>query len=359
MSKKRVAVIFGGKSSEHEVSRVSASYVISMIPRDRYEVVTIGITKEGKWLLYSGDTAAIADGSWEQDPHNVLAFIAPAPSVSGMAVVRPEGTELVKLDILFPVLHGKNGEDGTIQGLFEMSGIPYVGCGVLASAACMDKAVTNILLDSFGIEQANYVWLYTHDYRKDPKKAVEQIEAVLPSYPVFVKPANAGSSVGISKAHNRDELMQAIETAAKEDSKIVVEENIVGDEVECAVLGNEEPFASVPGQIKPAAEFYDYDAKYNNAASELYIPAHISDELKEKVRQIAVRAYRAIGCSGLSRVDFFVTKDGRVLLNEINTLPGFTSISMYPKLMAASGIEGETLIEKLLQYAVERKEKDV
>ena len=359
MQKKRIAVIFGGKSSEHEVSRVSASYVISKIPQDRYEVFTIGITKEGKWLLYSGSTSAIADGSWEKDNNNVRAFIAPAPSVSGMVVLRPEGTEIVKLDVIFPVLHGKNGEDGTIQGLFEMSGIPYVGCGVLASAACMDKAVTNILLEKFGIPQAAYTWFYAYEYQKDPETVIGRVEKALPQYPVFVKPANAGSSVGVSKAHNKEELIKAIEVAVKEDSKIVVEECIVGYEVECAVLGNHEPFASVPGQIAPAAEFYDYDAKYNNAASELFIPAKISEELMEKVRQTAIKAYRLIGCSGLSRVDFFVTEDGRVLLNEINTLPGFTSISMYPKLMAACGIEGENLIEKLIQAAFERIEKDV
>lgn len=359
MQKKRIAVIFGGKSSEHEVSRVSASYVISKISQDRYEVFTIGITKEGKWLLYSGSTSAIADGSWEKDNNNVRAFIAPAPSVSGLVVLRPEGAEIVKLDVIFPVLHGKNGEDGTIQGLFEMSGIPYVGCGVLASAACMDKAVTNILLEKFGIPQAAYTWFYAYEYQKDPETVIGWVEKALPQYPVFVKPANAGSSVGVSKAHNKEELIKAIEVAVKEDSKIVVEECIVGYEVECAVLGNHEPFASVPGQIAPAAEFYDYDAKYNNAASELFIPAKISKELMEKVRQTAIKAYRLIGCSGLSRVDFFVTEDGRVLLNEINTLPGFTSISMYPKLMAACGIEGENLIEKLIQAAFERIEKDV
>ena len=359
MQKKRIAVIFGGKSSEHEVSRVSASYVISKIPQDRYEVFTIGSTKEGKWLLYSGSTSAIADGSWEKDNNNVRAFIAPAPSVSGLVVLRPEGAEIVKLDVIFPVLHGKNGEDGTIQGLFEMSGIPYVGCGVLASAACMDKAVTNILLEKFGIPQAAYTWFYAYEYQKDPETVIGRVEKALPQYPVFVKPANAGSSVGVSKAHNKEELIKAIEVAVKEDSKIVVEECIVGYEVECAVLGNHEPFASVPGQIAPAAEFYDYDAKYNNAASELFIPAKISKELMEKVRQTAIKAYRLIGCSGLSRVDFFVTEDGRVLLNEINTLPGFTSISMYPKLMAACGIEGENLIEKLIQAAFERIEKDV
>ncbi len=359
MQKKSIAVIFGGKSSEHEVSRVSASYVINTIPRDRYEVYTVGITKEGRWLLYSGEVSAIADGSWEKDENNRTAFIAPAPSVGGMVVIYPDKTEIVKLDVIFPVLHGKNGEDGTIQGLFEMSGIPYVGCGVLASAACMDKAVTNILLEKFGIEQADFTWFYSHEYAKSPEKIIEKVESELGSYPVFVKPANAGSSVGVSKAHDRNELIKAIETAAAEDSKIVVEESITGYEVECAVLGNEEPTASVPGQIAPASEFYDYDAKYNNAASKLYIPARISDELKEKVKQTAVKAYTLIGCSGLSRVDFFVTDDGRVLLNEINTLPGFTSISMYPKLMAESGYNGEALTEALIKSAFERVGKNV
>ena len=359
MQKKRIAVVFGGKSSEHEVSRVSASYVIRNIPTDKYEVYTIGIKKNGRWLLYSGPVEKIADGSWENDENNKRAFIAPAPTVGGLVVIDDNNSRIIELDVIFPVLHGKNGEDGTIQGLFELSGIPYVGCGVLASADCMDKAVTNILLEHFGIEQAAFTWFYTYEYNKDPQKYIDQIESELKGYPVFVKPANAGSSVGISKAHDRSELIKAIEIAAKEDSKIVVEENIIGHEVECAVMGNEEPIASVPGQIAPASEFYDYDAKYNNSQSALFIPAKISDELKEKVRETAVKAYRAIGCSGLSRVDFFVTDDGRVLLNEINTLPGFTSISMYPKLMASGGLEGSELIEKLINYAFERAGKNV
>ena len=359
MQKKRIAVIFGGKSSEHEVSRVSASYVISNIPTDKYEIVTIGITKDGRWLLYSGDTNKLSDGSWENDENNKLAFIAPAPRVGGLVIIDNGSYEIVKLDVIFPLLHGKNGEDGTIQGLFELSGIPYVGCGVLASANCMDKAVTNILLEHFGIDQAAFTWFYACDYKKSPEKYLDQVEEKLKSYPVFVKPANAGSSVGISKAKNRESLKKAIDIASREDSKIVVEECITGYEVECAVLGNNDPVASIPGQIAPAGEFYDYNAKYNNSQSELYIPAKISDELIYKVRATALKAYRALGCSGLSRVDFFVTDDGRVLLNEINTLPGFTSISMYPKLMAACDIEGSSLIEELIKYAFERAGKDV
>ena len=335
MQKKNIAVIFGGKSSEHEVSRVSAYYVISSIPKDKYNIYTIGIKKDGKWLLYSGDVSKIPDGSWENDENNLRAFIAPAPTVGGLVVLDGDTCKIINIDVIFPALHGKNGEDGTIQGLFELSGIPYVGCGVLSSAACMDKAVTNILLKHFGIEQAAFTWFYTHDYYKDPEKYITQTETELKKYPVFVKPANAGSSVGISKAANREELIKAIDIAAKEDSKIVIEENIKGYEVECAVMGNYEPFASIPGQIAPASEFYDYDAKYT------------------------IKAYRCIGCSGLSRVDFFVTDEGRILLNEINTLPGFTSISMYPKLMAACGKEGSQLIEELIKYAFERAGKDV
>lgn len=360
MQKKRIAVIFGGKSSEHEVSRVSASYVISQIPSDKYEIVTIGITKEGRWFLYDGDISAIADGSWEHNENNRTAFIAPAPSVSGIIIINKDGTtEKLRLDVVFPVLHGKNGEDGTLQGLLEMSGIPYVGCGVIASTECMDKISTNIMFEHAGIDQAKFTWFYTGEFKKNPDEYISRIENELGGYPVFVKPSNAGSSVGITKAHSRDELITAIEKASKEDSRILVEENIIGKEVECAVLGNEDPFVSVPGEIAPAAEFYDYDAKYNNAASQLFIPAQISDELKEIVRRVAVRAYRALDCTGLARVDFFVTDGGRVLLNEINTMPGFTSISMYPKLMAACDIKGSALIERLIELAYERAEKNV
>ena len=353
MDKKKIAVVFGGKSSEHEISRISATYVISQISKEKYDIFTIGITKQGKWLLYTGDTEAIKDGSWENDKNNKTAFIAPAPSVHGMVIMSEGKCETVRLDVIFPVLHGKNGEDGTIQGLFEMSGIPYVGCGVLASADCMDKVTANIIFAALGIDQAAFTWCYSHEYHRSPADCVNKVEKAL-AYPIFVKPANAGSSVGISKANNRAELMTAIETAAKEDSRILFEETIVGKEVECAVLGNERPFASTVGEIAPASEFYDYDAKYNNANSLLFIPARIDSEAIEKIRETAVKAYCAIGCKGLSRVDFFVTEDNRILLNEINTLPGFTSISMYPKLMEKSGIGGRELVEKLIELAFER-----
>ena len=353
MSKKKIAVIFGGKSSEHDISRISASYVISQISKEKYDIFTIGITKEGKWLLYSGDIESIKDGSWEMHPDNKSAFISPDSSIHGMIVMSDGKCETIRLDVIFPVMHGKNGEDGTIQGLFEMSGINYVGCGVLASADCMDKVTANIIFASLGIDQAKFTWCYASDFKKSPEKVISAIENAI-DYPIFVKPANAGSSVGISKAHDRNELQKAIETAAKEDSRILFEETIVGKEVECAVLGNDEPFASTVGEIAPASEFYDFDAKYNDANSLLFIPARIESELIEKIRETAVKAYRAIGCAGLSRVDFFVTADNRIMLNEINTLPGFTSISMYPKLMEKSGINGTQLVEKIIELAFER-----
>ena len=256
MEKKKIAVIFGGKSSEHEISRVSASYVISQISKEKYDIFTIGITKQGKWFLYSGDIKAIKDGSWESDKNNKSAFISPDSSVKGIVVMSDGKCEIIPLDVIFPVMHGKNGEDGTIQGLFEMSGIPYVGCGVLASADCMDKVTANIIFASLGIDQAKFTWCYAGDFKKSPEKCIEKVESTL-DYPIFVKPANAGSSVGISKANDRAELEKAVEIASKEDSRILFEETVIGKEVECAVLGNDEPFASTVGEIAPASEFYD------------------------------------------------------------------------------------------------------
>lgn len=354
MDKKRIAVIFGGASSEHEVSRLSSAYIINNIDKEKFDVVTIGITKDGRWLLTNASTDKIANGEWENEPSNKRAFISPAPTVGGLVVLDDAGSsEIIKLDVVFPVLHGKNGEDGTIQGLLELSKIPYVGCGVAASACCMDKVFTNIMLRDSGIDEADFVWFYTYEYKRSPEKCIEKVESAL-SYPIFVKPANAGSSVGVNKAKNRDELINAIEIAVKEDSKLLFEETIVGKEVECAVFGNEDIFASIPGEIAPAKEFYDYEAKYQSASSELYIPAKISDELIEKVRETAKKAYHLFGCAGLTRVDFFVTADGRVLLNELNTLPGFTSISMYPKLMANCGKEGKKLIADLIGLALNK-----
>lgn len=353
MNKKTVAVIFGGESSEYEVSLMSSAFIIKNIDREKYDVVQLGITKDGKWYLYKGEPEAIADGSWVQDSGNVSAFISPDRTVGGIVALEENGTEIIKIDMILPVLHGKNGEDGTIQGLFKMSGIPYVGCDTLSSAVCMDKAVTHSLLNTANINQAKYLWFYADRYEIDKEKIINKIEARL-NFPVFVKPANAGSSVGVSKVNSKEELDNAIVIATKEDSKIVIEEGIVGKEIECAVMGNRDAVASIVGEIGASAEFYDYDDKYKNGTSESFIPARISMEKIEEVKEIAVRAYKYLGCGGLSRVDFFIEENGNIILNEINTLPGFTSISMYPKLWSASGIEAVELIDKLISYGFER-----
>lgn len=352
-AKLSLAVIFGGVSSEHEVSRMSVTSILENLSNERYEVHMVGITKEGRWLLYTGPVEDILSGAWEQGPVTP-AFLSPDPSVHGLVALRDGKAETIHVDVIFPALHGKNGEDGTIQGLFQLSGIPYVGCDTESSAICMDKAVTHSLLSSADIEQAHYLWFYADRFDAAPDTIKNKIQARL-DFPVFVKPSNAGSSVGVSKVERFEDLDQAIRKAAREDKKVVVEEGITGQEVEVAVLGNRDCDASIVGEIGASAQFYDYDDKYINGTSQLYIPARIPEEVSEKIRQTAVRAYRLLGCSGLARVDFFVTAgDNRVILNEINTLPGFTSISMYPKLWMAMGLSYGELLDKLIELALQR-----
>lgn len=352
-AKLSLAVIFGGVSSEHEVSRMSVTSILENLSNERYEVHMVGITKEGRWLLYTGPVEDILSGAWEQGPVTP-AFLSPDPSVHGLVALRDGKAETIHVDVIFPALHGKNGEDGTIQGLFQLSGIPYVGCDTESSAICMDKAVTHSLLSSADIEQAHYLWFYADRFDAAPDTIKNKIQARL-DFPVFVKPASAGSSVGVSKVERFEDLDQAIRKAAREDKKVVVEEGITGQEVEVAVLGNRDCDASIVGEIGASAQFYDYDDKYINGTSQLYIPARIPEEASEKIRQTAVRAYRLLGCSGLARVDFFVTAgDNRVILNEINTLPGFTSISMYPKLWMAMGLSYGELLDKLIELALQR-----
>ena len=352
-AKLSLAVIFGGVSSEHEVSRMSVTSILENLSNERYEVHMVGITKEGRWLLYTGPVEDILSGAWEQGPVTP-AFLSPDPSVHGLVALRDGKAETIHVDVIFPALHGKNGEDGTIQGLFQLSGIPYVGCDTESSAICMDKAVTHSLLSSADIEQAHYLWFYADRFDAAPDTIKNKIQARL-DFPVFVKPSSAGSSVGVSKVERFEDLDQAIRKAAREDKKVVVEEGITGQEVEVAVLGNLDCDASIVGEIGASAQFYDYDDKYINGTSQLYIPARIPEEVSEKIRQTAVRAYRLLGCSGLARVDFFVTAgDNRVILNEINTLPGFTSISMYPKLWMAMGLSYGELLDKLIELALQR-----
>lgn len=352
MNKKTVAVIFGGYSSEHEVSRVSASTIISNIDTEKYYVLPIGITKEGKWLLYNGSVDKIRNGEWER--YGVPAIISPDKTSKSILKIVNEKVKNISVDVIFPVLHGLNGEDGTIQGLFELSGIPYVGCGVLSSSVSMDKAFTKIIAKNAKVKQAKYLVLYKDE--ADKQSVLKKIETSL-GFPCFVKPANAGSSVGISKAHNKEELKEALLLASMHDRKIIIEEAVVGREVECAVLGlGKKAVASSVGEVLAAAEFYDYDAKYNNSASKTVIPADLPEKITKEIQKTAVKIFAAVDGTGLSRVDFFVEKDtNNVVFNEINTLPGFTPISMYPMLFADSGIKINELIDRLIDLAFEAK----
>lgn len=345
---KSVCIICGGKSHEHEISLMSAQSVLSNIDRSKYSVHTLIIDENGSFF-HTQESGALANGEWKKLSALAPAIIPPDPKYKGILRACEGGFELISVDVFFPVLHGENGEDGVIQGVFKMSGIPYVGSGTLASACCMDKEVTHIRLDAAGIRTAKYIVA-----RKGINSAAELDQKITASfgYPVFVKPANAGSSVGVGKAQDKAGLEKILETAFAVDKKVLVEECIIGAEVECAVLGNEEPVAAdYIGQIAPAEGFYDFDAKYVNGTTALYIPAHIPEETAEKIRKEAVRAYRTMDCAGLSRVDFFALDNGEIVLNEINNLPGFTSISMYPKLFEASGIKYSELIDKLIETA--------
>ncbi len=352
-TKQKVCVIFGGCSSEHEISRVSATYVINNLDKDKYKILMLGITKKGKWYLYTGKVEKICDGSWEKDvKHLKKAIISPCTSDRGLVVTNADGSvKKIKLDVIFPVLHGIYGEDGTIQGLLELSKIPYVGCGVLASSVGMNKIYAKYIFDKVGLKQAKYLAVYTKDF-DNMNKIIADVTNTL-GYPCFVKPANAGSSVGISKVNEKNELEDALRLAALHDRQIVIEEAIVGHEVECAVLGDagRSVRASTVGEIVSEIGFYDYDEKYKTNTAKLLIPANIDDATTQKVRESAIKAFCAIDGAGLSRVDFFVTDNNEVIINEINTLPGFTSISMYPKLWEKSGIKYSDLLDELIMLA--------
>ena len=386
MKKVRVGVLFGGRSGEHEVSLLSAASVVNAIDKEKYEVVPIGITKDGRWL-----TAAAAEALLQGKPHHESKHLragdpdaTPGAAVlaSGEAVVVPpepvhpasrtltpfqsDATALrraadraINVDVIFPVLHGTFGEDGTIQGLLELADIPYVGAGVLGSAAGMDKDIMKSLFRAAGLPIVKHVTILRSDWDADPKKTEKIIDRSL-KYPVFVKPANLGSSVGISKARTKKELGPAIYEAAKFDRKIVIEQGVGGAkqkarEIECSVLGNDRPQASVPGEIVPIKEFYDYAAKYLDEGSELIIPAKLTKPETKKVQELAMRAFQAVDCAGLARVDFLMDpKTRKLFVNEINTMPGFTAISMYPKLWAATGLSYSDLIDRLIQLGIER-----
>lgn len=353
MSRIRVAVIFGGKSNEHDVSVVSAAHVIKSIPKDKYKVICIGITKKGHWVKYMGDVEDIPTGKWAEHRDNVPCVLSPDPLHKGFLAIGEDGKlSQVKVDCIFPVLHGKNGEDGTIQGLFDLAEIPYVGCDLISSANCMDKELTHTILEAHGIKTAKWCAMLESELDLLDKKC-DEMESKL-TYPMFVKPANCGSSVGISKVTNKDELRAGIKMAFSHDKKVVVEQGVVGIECEVAVMGNNKPFASTVGEIQAANEFYDYEAKYQNAESKTIIPATFGEKSIDAIREQAIKAYKAMGCCGLARVDFFLCENNTIILNEINTLPGHTPISMYPQLMAHEGISFEEQEDKLIKLALER-----
>lgn len=353
MKKLNVCVLFGGISPEHEVSLRSAESVLNHLDADKYHILPVGITKAGRWFLFCDtDYSQLPGGNWERHTGNCPVMVSPVRG-EGLLCFGDEGVSVRSVDVVFPVLHGENGEDGSIQGLLQLAGIPYVGPHVAESAVAMDKTLTKLVMDSAQIPQASWVLVRNNELPAKMDVAVTAVEEKF-VYPVFVKPAGTGSSVGVSKATDRASLEKALLNAGQYDEKILVEEFIPGIEVEVAVMGNRSPIASICGEIDSGADFYDYDAKYVTDTSVAYIPARIDDAVAEQVREYAVKVYAAIGCQGLSRVDFFVCKEtGRIVFNELNTLPGFTSISMYPKLMEASGIPYGQLLDKLIEYAME------
>lgn len=361
-NKLKVGVIFGGRSGEHEVSLVSANSIMKALNPEKYEVIPVGITRQGSWMVGVKPDAMLEYS--KSKTAGCLAFAGTSsgkaslncdPANKGLMLLDKHKTgEQVKLDVLFPIIHGTYGEDGTLQGMLELADLPYVGCGVLASAVGMDKTFAKRLFRDAGIEVAPYREFLRSTWRNEPVAVIEDIEKNL-GYPCFVKPVNSGSSVGISKAKSREALKDALDMAARYDRKILVEAHIDGREIEVSVLGNDKPIASLPGEIVPCNEFYDYTAKYVDDRSELKIPADLSAELTTRIREAAVKAYRALDCAGMARVDFFLDrKTNRIIINEINTIPGFTSISMYPKLWEATGISYSELVDRLVELALER-----
>ncbi len=353
MSKKRIAVVFGGQSSEHVVSCMSAVNVIEQIDTLRYDIILIGITESGRWLKVES-VEDIRSDTWRES--RTAAIISPDATEKCVILTRDGQTERIPIDVVFPILHGPYGEDGTIQGLFELAQIPYVGTGVLSSAVSMDKLYTKLIVDTIGIRQAAYVPVLVWKLRKDPDFVISQIEESLP-YPMFIKPANAGSSRGVSKAENREQLKEGLKEASCHDRKILVEEAIVGHEIECAVLGGgEKPvLSSGVGEILAAAGFYDFESKYYNEESRTVLGPDLPGDSAQRVKKAAEQIFNAVDGYGLARVDFFVKDDGEVIFNEINTMPGFTAISMYPMLWEAEGLSKRLLIDKLINLALERK----
>ncbi len=340
-------IIFGGQSTEHDVSCMSAYNIINAVDREKYNVNTIGISRNGHWYLFDGDTEKIRSGEWESRSYPATFTVR-----DGFFALKDGEYRRIPCDVVFPAVHGGYCEDGRLQGLFDMCDIKYVGSGCAGSGVCMDKFFTKSVVAQANVPQASFVLVKNSDMTNDPSATINNIEQRL-GYPVFVKPANAGSSVGVSKARNCDELKNAIEKALKYDGKALAEEFIRGREIEVGIMGNDSPTASVCGEINPGADFYDYNTKYNNDTARCFIPARISEKCANKVRYYALKIYEILGCRGLSRVDFFVDEDENIVFNEINTLPGFTSISMYPSLFMHMGMTYPQIIDKLIALALE------
>jgi len=353
VQKIKVGIIFGGQSGEHEVSLMSCVSVIQVMDKIKYDIIPIGITKAGNWKLFLGDISKIENGSWEDEA--IPALLSPDPSCKCVITLKDGMESRYYLDVVFPVLHGPRGEDGTVQSLFELMNIPYVSCGVTSSAICMDKVFSKKILEQSGLPIVDYKVFYKRELLARMPEIISEVEEFL-GYPCFVKPANLGSSVGISKAGSPSELESAMRLAAQYDTKILVERFIDAREIECAVLGNDEPKASLPGEIIPSRDFYDYTAKYlDGDKSKLLLPAPVSRKDITRIQELAIKAFKTLDCSGMARVDFLMSKvSGNIYINELNTIPGFTRISMYPKMWEISGLSYKDLIDKLINLAFER-----
>lgn len=356
MAKLKAAVIFGGTSREHKLSLASAAEVIRNIPEDKYEIICIGITRKGRWLYFPGDPDEIASGEWEMNPDCTSAIISPDPLHRGIITIENGETSIKRIDVAFPMLQGRKGADGDIQGLLDLSGIPYVGCGLLASASCTDKSHTHMVLDDFGIKTAEWRLIPPREISRIDERC-EEIAAQL-GFPLIVKPASSGSSAGTTIAENYEQLVAAVKIAFSNDKKVVVEKYVKGRKLEAAVFGYDTPFCSPVGEILSVGKNYDPTEVNKSSGDDLRIPADLPAELEETIRDTAVRAYKALGCRGLARVDFFLTENGDLLLNKIGTAPGMRSNSVYPKLMAHHGIPLPELIDMLLEQAIENADRN-
>ncbi len=355
MAKIKAAVIFGGRSREHKLSLASAAEVVRNIPEDKYEVICIGITRKGRWLYFPGSADEIASGEWETNPDCASAIISPDPLHRGILTIENNEISIRRIDVVFPVLQGKKGADGDIQGLLDLSGIPYVGCGLLASASCMDKSHTHMVMDDYGIKTADWALITQRELNTMDKRCAEISEKM--SFPLVVKPANSGSNAGTSIANNMDELLTSVKIAFSNDNKVVIEKYIKGRKLEAAIFGYDTPFSSYIGEI--VSDDCSYDPTDFNVSSgdSLIIPADISDEQQKTIRETAVEAFKAIGCKGLARIDFFLTDNGELLLNKIGTSPGLKKSSVYTKLMEHLGMSLSDIIDSLMEQAIDNADR--